>query len=134
MMEDFCTWVGAEVPTQAEYLLFGGYEQGVNEGYPWGGEPIECNRAHTAGCGLGTRPVDARPTGASPYDVYDPIGNVRKWTTTPARNGRVIVGCGWADQALDPDGIPVCTLVWTEVFLNQNTHSPDLGGYCIRRN
>ena len=67
--------------------------------YPWGNtfDPTRLN-SHDAGPG-DTTPVGQHPTGASPWGLLDPAGQVYEWTATPASPGRAIVkGGAWDDK------------------------------------
>jgi formylglycine-generating enzyme required for sulfatase activity len=68
------------LPTEAQWEKSARGEYG-NE-WPWGNEfdPKRCNS--TEGGKGSTTPVDAYPSGASPYGVLDMVGNVWEWTHT----------------------------------------------------
>ena len=68
------------LPTEAQWEKAARGEYG-NE-WPWGNE-FDQNRCNSDEGGKnGTTPVDAYPSGASPYGVLDMVGNVWEWTHT----------------------------------------------------
>jgi hypothetical protein len=68
------------LPTEAQWEKAARGEYG-NE-WPWGNEfdKSKCNTIE--GGKIDTTPVDAYPSGASPYGVMDMVGNVWEWTHT----------------------------------------------------
>ncbi len=108
MAQEFCQWIGARLPSEAEWekAARGGLEDGL---YPWGDEEPDCGRANSGGCEGDTSPVGSYP--ANGYGLYDMAGNVWEWTADwfgeypagPQANpagpetgdSRVVRGGGW---------------------------------------
>jgi formylglycine-generating enzyme required for sulfatase activity len=105
----FCRWLssklGQEVRLPTEWEWQWAAQGGDGRAYPWGND-FDASRCNTDESGLGrTTPVDAYPSGASPFGVMDMAGNVWEWCLneyeTPANTrldgdaSRVLRGGSW---------------------------------------
>jgi formylglycine-generating enzyme required for sulfatase activity len=98
--EAYCRWRHPEfrLPTEAESEKAARGNRGWV--FPWGNrwDPERLNSA-ARGAG-GTTPVTRYPAGASPYGLFDAVGNVFQWTASVLADGRrVLKGCAWDDEA-----------------------------------
>jgi formylglycine-generating enzyme required for sulfatase activity len=98
--EAYCWWrhPAFRLPGEAEWERAARGDHGWI--FPWGNrwDPARLNSA-TLGPG-GPTPVTRYPMGASPYGLFDAVGNVFQWTASTFADGRrVVKGCAWDDEA-----------------------------------
>ncbi len=71
--QEYCEWRGGSLPTEAQWEKAA---RGTDQRrFPWGNEPVTCERARYGECGWMTSPIGTHPAGASPYGVQDMAGN-----------------------------------------------------------
>jgi eukaryotic-like serine/threonine-protein kinase len=75
--EQYCSWAGGRLPTEAEWEKAGRGTSGWL--FPWGNTPPSSQLANFGQMVGDTTAVGSYPQGASPYGVLDMAGNVWEW-------------------------------------------------------
>lgn len=91
--ENYCAAQGKRLPHEHEWeAACRGMSQRT---FPWGEQWLGDAAQHNK---TGTGAVSAHPLGKTPDGIYDLIGNVFEWTSTPyGTNKTSLKGCSWDD-------------------------------------
>jgi formylglycine-generating enzyme required for sulfatase activity len=137
----YCEWAGKHLPTEAEFFRAARGPTGTRP-FPWGSEPVSCERANVGRggpdggpCVGAPLPVTSMPMGATPEGVFHLYGNVNEWmfdfldtNLTHSRNNYY--------ESLPADGGAWCN-AYPRGPLGPDAGSPiaqpeDAGLYCVR--
>jgi gamma-glutamyl hercynylcysteine S-oxide synthase len=80
----YARWAGRKLPTEAQWHRAAyGAQNETERLYPWGDVQPDETRGNFHFASWDAAPVDAHPSGASAFGVFDLIGNGWEWTRTP---------------------------------------------------
>jgi formylglycine-generating enzyme required for sulfatase activity len=93
--------VGKSLPTVSQWekaARDGAFTHFMGLVLPWGWVgPSETSQGRANFSGAGTTPVDAHPTGISPFGAHAMAGNVKEWTLNEMGGGHAVTGGSWED-------------------------------------
>ena len=100
-LNTFADWVGARLPSEAEweFAARGGIDANV---YPWGVDEPSCDLASYGGCIQGSSEVCSFPMGNTAQGLCDMSGNVWEWVQDEwhlSYDGAPNDGSGWCESA-----------------------------------
>jgi|GEM_PF-2048967 len=118
----FCAWEGKTLPTAEQWEYAARGPQALQ--FPWGRsfDPSRCNTKESRHGS--TTPVDAYPTGRSPFGVWDLCGNVWEWTATATSDGKRVAKGGSFREGRDR------ALTYESRSWPPDTRRDDLGFRC----
>ncbi len=104
--EDFCTWAGGRLPSEAEWEYAASNGDAEDE-FPWGNARPTCSYAIMDdggdGCGIDhTWPACSRPEGNTTHGLCDMAGNVWEWVQDWYHSnytGAPLDGTAWVDPS-----------------------------------
>ena len=143
-MRVFATWVGADIPTEAEWEYAGRLQS--NRTFPWGeSTSTACSLSRANICGIETREVCSMDNGITPEGLCDMSGNVQEWTidiyesdhsnapsdgSAQCGGGDCDLGTSWVTKSGGYTGsVDQVRLYYRE---RENTASPKIGGRIVR--
>lgn len=80
----YAQWAGLQLPSEAQYHRAAfGTPGGPERSFPWGEDAPAARHGNFDLQRFDPEPVDAHPSGASAWGIYDLVGNGWEWTSTP---------------------------------------------------